>query len=105
MKVLVTGTSGMLGSVVVRDLKKFNLFYETIESGPSSVLDLTDLELAERFVRDQNPDVVIHLAAMTSLKKCEEDPDKAKILHADLTKILAQSCNRRIYVSTDSVFD
>ena len=105
MRVLVTGTSGMLGSVVVRDLKKFNLFYETIESGSSSVLDLTDLELAERFVRDQNPDVVIHLAAVTSLKKCEEDPSKAKILHADLTKILAQSCNRMIYVSTDSVFD
>ena len=105
MKVLVTGTSGMLGTAVVKDLNKFNLFYETIESGPSSVRNLADLELAKEFVAEQNPDVVIHLAAMTSLKKCEEDPQGAKTLHADLTKILAQSCDRMIYVSTDSIFD
>jgi len=105
MKILVTGTSGMLGSAVTKELKRFDLFYELIETGPSSERDLTDLKLTEDFVKHHDPDVVVHLAALTSLKKCKEKPDLAKSLHIDTTRILSKNCRRMIYVSTDSVFD
>ena len=105
MKVLVTGTSGMLGTAVLKELNKFNLFYNVVSPGPSSETDLTNTEATERLVSEHNPDIVIHLAALTSLKKCEEKPEQAWALHAESTKVLSRSCSRIIYVSTDSVFD
>ena len=105
MKVLITGTSGMLGAAVLRELKRFNLFYDIVDTGSSSERDLTDLQLTKDFVRREKPDVVVHLAAVTSLRKCKEKPDKAKALHAEVTRVLSKSCGRIIYVSTDSVFD
>jgi|TARA_R110000824_G_scaffold50661_7_gene141324 dTDP-4-dehydrorhamnose reductase len=105
MKVLITGTSGMLGSAVLKEVKRFNLFYDVIEAGPSSERDLTNIQLTKDFVEAEKPDVIIHLAAITSLKKCKDNPDKAKTLHTDVTKILSKSCRRIIYISTDSVFD
>ncbi len=54
-----------------------------------------------------NPDIVIHAAAFTNLKYCEEHPSETIRFHSDSSGILAQrfKSSKFIYISTDSVFD
>jgi dTDP-4-dehydrorhamnose reductase len=55
------------------------------------------------------PDAVVHLAALTDADRCEEQPERARGLNAEvparLASALARSCRRFVQVSTDLVFD
>jgi dTDP-4-dehydrorhamnose reductase len=61
-------------------------------------------------VLDQaRPDWLIHCAAIADLEACEENPELARRLNADLPSALAKACLTRgihmVQVSTDAVFD
>ena len=111
MKILVTGSSGMLG----RDIcKVFSADSEVIgidiagDEG-SYKADITDIaEINEIFTKEK-PDIVIHSAAYTDVDGCERDPDKAYRINTEGTRNIAEACSSigtpLIFISTDFVFD
>ena len=62
-----------------------------------------------KIIQNFNPDIVIHLAAMTAVDLCETDQDSAFKINSEATEILAKESSKInafiVYVSTDYVFD
>ena len=114
-KILVTGSAGLIGSQVVKDLTKENYdvysCYHKInpEFGTPINLDLTNEAKIINILNTINPEIIIHLAAETDVEKCEIQKEKATILNTTATKILARESSKHdiffVYVSTDYVFD
>jgi len=115
MKFLVTGSAGLIGLQVVRDLAKQN---HTIYScyhdekpahGTPVKLDLVNLNDIKETINRIKPDTIIHLAAMTGVDQCETQQDLAMKINANATEIMAREAAKNhtffVYVSTDYVFD
>ena len=106
MKVLVTGSSGMLGHDIleVLSLKGWDILGLEHNDG-----DITDLRGFRSVVKEFRPDTVVHCAAYTDVDGCEKDPDKAFKVNGFGTKNVAISCQEAgasmVYISTDYVFD
>lgn len=115
MKILVTGSSGLVGSQVVKDLTKQNhhvhsCYYNAKpKHGVPTKLDLVNFDDIKNTLSITKPDAIIHLAAMTSVDLCESEPNIAMRINANATKILAEQAGKInsffVYVSTDYVFD
>jgi GDP-L-fucose synthase len=60
MKILLTGSNGMLGRAILRSSKEFEI---SIDSPSRSKLDLTDRENVRGYLTAQNFDLIIHCAA------------------------------------------
>jgi dTDP-4-dehydrorhamnose reductase len=113
-KILVTGSSGMLGKDIVSE---FSNDYEVfgISRTQSKILnnnreflgDLTDKNFLKKVLEKINPDIIVHCAAFVNVDKCEENKEYVKLLHVDASEQLASfNPNAKfIYISTDSVFD
>ncbi|SDW70184.1 dTDP-4-dehydrorhamnose reductase [Amycolatopsis xylanica] len=119
--VLVTGAAGMLARALVPVLLDagFRVTVTDIDLsvpapwGPGGpILSTVDVRVdsqVELAVRAAAPDVVLHLAAETSLEICENDPAHAMSTNAEAVRRVALSCRRNgarmVYISTAGVFD
>ena len=117
MKVLVTGTSGLLGHDVMEELARRG--YEGIGADrsdtdaefPHVILDITDDRRVMEVVEEIRPDVVVHCAAWTNVDAAEapENAEKVRAVNVDGTRNLAEACKavdaKMVYISTDYVFD
>lgn len=105
MKVLITGTNGMLGRTLVSALSSD---YDVIAS-TRETCDITESKAVFKLISTQLPDVVIHCAAMTDVERCEREFELAYRTNTLGTKYIAQACSkyhaRLIAISTDYVFD
>jgi len=115
MRILVTGSSGLLGLNL--SLLMY-LTHEIIGVDRSQLglvpfrlvyADLLDPGAVDRVLGLTHPEAVIHCAALANLEGCEENPEEAERLNANLPGELAASCKkggiRLVHLSTDSVFD
>lgn len=104
--ILVTGSSGQLGSDIVKLLKKTN--DQVIECNHDTV-DITDSKEIKRYFNQTKPTTVIHCAANTNVDSCESDKDNAFRINAIGTRNVAVASEsigaKLVYVSTDYVFD
>lgn len=104
MKILITGANGMLGRTLCRVLKNFEII-----STDRDTMDITKADEVIRVLRQHQPDVVIHCAAMTAVDLCETEKEKAFLINAVGSSNVAFACNeigvRLIAISTDYVFD
>jgi len=115
MKFLVTGSAGLVGSQVVKDLIKqnhtvFSCYHnEKPEYGTPLQLDITDEEKIIQTFQEIKPDRIIHLAAMTNVDLCETEKELATQINVKATEILAKQAAKHqaffVYVSTDYIFD
>jgi len=101
MKFLVTGSAGLVGSQVVKDLTKQN---HTVYScyhdekpihGTPILLDLTEQDKIIQVLQETKPDRIIHLAAMTNVDLCESQQELAILLNAKSTEILAKQAAKQ----------
>jgi len=96
----------MLGSAVVPYLQKCG--HDVIPTDITE-LDVRDCADVASGFNAARPEIVLHLAAETSLEKCEEDPDHAWLTNAIGTKNVALECRRRGvpmgYISSAGIFD
>ena len=72
MKVLVTGSAGMPGSAVLRELEDRGIQFLGVDAPE---FDVTKEEQVRRLVADTCPDAIIHCAAYTNMDKAESEPE------------------------------
>jgi dTDP-4-dehydrorhamnose reductase len=110
MRVAVTGSTGRLGSALVRALADAPF---TGPTGPAAWtradFDLDAPAGAETVLDRDRPEVVVHTAAWTDVDGCARDPDLAMRRNGLATGTLASACAERgvdlLVVSTNEVFD
>jgi dTDP-4-dehydrorhamnose reductase len=107
MKLLVTGSTGMLGSSMIPILHKRG--YEVVTSNfLYSHMDVTDIEQVRKTAELAQPDMILHLAAETDVDRCEREPDHAYEVNTQGTINVANVCKLlnipMLYVSTIGVF-
>lgn len=114
---LVTGASGLLGSAVLVEAYDLGLSVSgqywqhplNIPDITTYKVNLTDGDAARRLLRLIQPDAVIHCAAATNIDWCEDHPQEADKLNAQVPATLADAARaegaRFLHISTDAVFD
>jgi len=116
MRILVTGASGLLGINLCLTLADEHAITglvnrQKIENTPFNVLagDLRDAGFLRKAVEKAKPEVVIHCAAAAHIDWCEQHPDEAMQINAEVPGNLAEICLKRdiqlLHISTDAVFD
>jgi dTDP-4-dehydrorhamnose reductase len=108
-KVLVFGSSGMLGSYFSDLLEEKYDEFEVIRNDKAEGgIDITDQEQVNKVVHESKPDYVVNCAAYTDVNGAEENPKIAFEVNADAPKYMAQVCKELdipfIHISTDYVF-
>ena len=120
MKILITGSNGLLGQKLVYALRRQDAI-ECIatargenrireKSGYTfATLELTNREDVLNIIHRFKPDCIIHTAAMTNVDACELDPEGCERNNVDAVKYLLEACAGTsihfIDISTDFVFD
>jgi dTDP-4-dehydrorhamnose reductase len=120
MKVLVTGSNGLLGQKLLDYYKQFPEI-ELIATAkgadrypfPGSYtycsLDITNETEVIAIFNSTKPDVVIHTAAMTNVDACELDQANCELLNIKAVEYIVKACNQinahLVHLSTDFIFD
>ena len=110
--ILITGSSGMVGSTMIPVLESTGLQFLATDIDLSltgvSYLDVRDFQAVEDAFRKFRPSFVLHLAAETDVDQCEVNPRNAFETNTLGTQNVAICCNRHeiplAYVSTAGVF-
>jgi dTDP-4-dehydrorhamnose reductase len=106
LKILVTGSGGMLGTDVVRAAEFVNHEVVGLAHGD---LDITDRASVERLLLEERPDVVINCAAYTNVDGAEEDLSGAMDGNAEGARFVAAAAAevgaKVVYPSSDYIFD
>ncbi len=107
MKVLITGSDGLLGRDVSRVFSK--RFPETTIESTEAFLDIKDYDRVALEFERMIPSMVINCAAYSHVDGCENQPEEAYKVNRDGAFHLARACRhikaRFIHISTDYVFD
>jgi dTDP-4-dehydrorhamnose reductase len=120
VRVLVTGSNGLLGTKLVGLLLgQAGVQVMGLSRGPRAAngpaafpfwqTDLTDPSAVDRTMVEAAPDLVVHTAAMTDVDGCEQQPDQAWRINVDATRHVAAGAARigarLVHLSTEYVFD
>lgn len=118
MKILITGSNGLLGQKLVEQLAGSGDIIATArgenrlptEEGYRYLsLDITDQASVDRIFEQEKPDAVIHTAAMTNVDQCETEKEECWKLNVLATEYLVEAAKRVnaffLHVSTDFIFD
>ncbi|KUK76318.1 MAG: dTDP-4-dehydrorhamnose reductase [candidate division WS6 bacterium 34_10] len=108
-KVLVFGSSGMLGSYFCNLLEEKYPDFEVIRNDKADGgVDITEEPQVREAIYDNEVDFVVNCAAYTDVNGAEENPEIAFKVNADAPKYMAQACHHLnipfIHISTDYVF-
>jgi len=112
-KLLITGTSGLLGNKIVKVAKHNYEVIPTHNTKPlhsnSLKLEITNLNEALSIFNKLEPNIAIHTASETNVDKCETEKEHAWKTNAEGTRNIAKACQKvnakLVYISTDYVFD
>jgi dTDP-4-dehydrorhamnose reductase len=102
--ILITGGNGALGS----ELEK--IFPENLMPN-HEILDVTKKEKVSKFFKEHEIDTIIHAAALTKIRPCEENKELAWKTNVEGTRNLVETVLETkkniqfIYISTACVFD
>jgi dTDP-4-dehydrorhamnose reductase len=119
MKILVTGSNGLLGQKLTELMEK-NDSVQLIATAARSaalplttgkfyLLDITDKASVDRIIDQCKPDVIINTAAMTRVDQCETQREacwRTNVLAVENLVSASRRTNAHlIHVSTDFIFD
>ena len=120
MKILYTGSNGLLGQKISRATPTFpqHEFLATsrganriqnMGTAAYASMDITNSEDVLRVVEEFQPDVIIHGAAMTHVDECELYPEQATLVNVGGTRNMAEAAQQvdahLVHISTDFIFD
>jgi len=104
LTLLITGGDGTLGRELVK-------LYPRAVHPSHSDLDIGDRTTVDTFLRKIRPSMVIHCAALTGVRQCEDDRGLAWKVNVEGTKHLVQGCMTHsndcyfVHISTACVFN
>lgn len=105
MNVMVTGVTGQLGYEVKKVLEQKG---DVVFAPTEQELDLTNKEKVTAYLRQVQPEAIVHCAAYTAVDKAEEDKEACAAINITATETLAKGAEafgaKLLYVSTDYVF-
>lgn len=105
MKVLVTGSDGLVGTNILPFLEER---FDVIPAFEKD-WDISDMQAGIEVVARERPDVLLNLAAVTNVDGCEDNPELAFKVNGEAPATLAMLCTRfgarLVHFSTDYVFD
>mgnify|MGYP005748811653 FL=1 len=120
MKILVTGSNGLLGQKIIQGYKnKEGIELIATARGENRMIDkagysfesmdITQADEVMDLIERIKPDAVIHAAAMTNVDACETDKENCKKVNVDAVEYLVRACEKvdahLIHVSTDFIFN
>jgi len=102
----ITGAGGLIGSHLARTDSTFRQRWRAIPLTHAS-LDLGDDAAVRAAFEHDQPELIIHCAALSKPTDCEQDPARARKLNVEATARLAELAANcaLIFFSTDLVFD
>lgn len=103
---LITGASGLIGQYLVKSASRWAPKWE-VRGLTRAELDLTDHAAVARTWQTLKPNAVIHCAALSRTKDCEQDPAQARRINVEATTHLAQLAHDIpfLFLSSGEVFD
>ncbi|OGK14848.1 dTDP-4-dehydrorhamnose reductase [Candidatus Roizmanbacteria bacterium RIFCSPLOWO2_02_FULL_37_19] len=111
MRILITGAGGMLGSSLLKRIKKekWEIYATGRKKGRGIIpLDITDFPSVKKTLSKIKPEVIIHLAALTNVDFAELHPDIAYRINTEAAKHLAEISRKikslLVFISTGAVF-
>jgi dTDP-4-dehydrorhamnose reductase len=119
-KILITGSNGLLGQKLIKQLAVHPHFQpiatslgsnrlESLKNIEYYALDITDKTAVSELLVNLEPDVVINTAAMTNVDACEQQREECRKINVDAVAYLLDACEKInahfIHLSTDFVFD
>jgi len=117
-KILITGISGLWGYNLANYFTSLSDYYElygtynknkvTLPHIKTQKIDLTKKTSVQALINKIKPDIIIHTAAKSKVKDCEENPNLAKKINVKAVEYLVEASNvyktKFIFFSTDLVY-
>jgi dTDP-4-dehydrorhamnose reductase len=104
MKILIAGSTGMLGTDLMAQFSSHHVF-----GLDRPQIDITDLDQCLGYARELQPEIIINAAALTQVDYCESHAEEAFRINAEgagnLAKAAASIGVPLLHYSTDYVFD
>lgn len=105
-RAIITGAAGLIGQYFVNTAPRWAPGWE-VQGLSRAELELTETSKVEARIHALKADLLIHCAALSRTKACEEDPDQARHVNVKVTAHLAQLSKDIpfIFLSSGEVFD
>lgn len=119
MSILITGSNGLLGQKIVRQLIKTEKPFIATSRGENrnpdcpdkwyQSLDITSQKEIQSFFEKNKVSSIINTAAMTNVDACEEDEENCRLINVEAVGYLHAIAKEKnihlVHLSTDFVFD
>ena len=120
LRILLTGSNGLLGQkIVYASLKRNDIQLLATSKGENRLhskagyhyasMDITNADEVTAIVENFKPHCIINTAAMTNVDACEKDQENCWKMNVEAVKTMTELCQRHnihfIHLSTDFVFD
>ena len=114
-RILITGATGLLGYFWINTMfSEFEIILVIhqrqvkYKKFKSIKIDLFNFDEIVKQINKLNIEIVVNLAGISSVEKCEENPELAYNVNQKLPKIIARACmltnTKLIHISTDHLF-
>jgi dTDP-4-dehydrorhamnose reductase len=107
-KILVFG-HGFLGTKLQDYFTDRGQEITCVSTSSSPAVDITNSASVENAISSFNPDTIILVAALSNVRGCEENKEKARSINVTGTQTVVDACRnhglRLVFFSSDAVFD
>jgi dTDP-4-dehydrorhamnose reductase len=105
-RAIITGAAGLIGQYLVKTASRWAPGWD-VRGLSRAELELTETLKVEARIHALKPDLLIHCAALSRTKACEQNPDEARRINVEVTAHLAQLSQDIpfIFLSSGEVFD
>jgi dTDP-4-dehydrorhamnose reductase len=105
-RAIVTGAAGLIGQYLVKTASRWAPGWD-VQGLSRAELDLTERSAVAARIHALKPDLLIHCAALSRTKDCEQDPEQARRINVEATAQLARLSQDIpfIFLSSGEVFN